>query len=251
MIRLAVCLLLLAGIVFIVEEDSVLAASGSVSTAGQETESLTIQSAPVRVVAPAGRAQWLRRLALFADAAAQAYADILATPVPAGTIRWVPDPLAATRIDASTTIERGADGLTLSFDEPFAIVAEDLGVAFAQGYARWITAYSVARLYFGDAEDPDAWWIDGAALYMTELLARRERSTTPVLYNLEAAYNRAVRTNIDVPLSGDGRIVAGDAARGKSLATFRLLEALYGEAAVNNLLMMAANSPAAAGILET
>ncbi len=250
-IRLSVCLLLLAGIVFIVEEDSVLAASGSVSTAGQEAESLTIQSAPVRIVAPVGRAQWLRRLALFADAAAQAYADILGAPVPAGTIRWVPDPLAATRIDASTTIVRGTDGLTLSFDEPFAIVAEDLGVAFAQGYARWITAYSVARLYFADAEDPDAWWIDGAALFMTELLARRQRSTTPVLYNLEAAYNRAVRMNTGVPLSGSGRIAVGDAARGKSLATFRLLEALYGEEAVVNLLLLASNSPSAGGILET
>lgn len=249
--RVLVCLLLLAGVAFIVEQDPVLAASGATPAAGQEPESLTIQSAPVRIVAPAGRAQWLRRLALFADTAAQAYAEILGAPVPAGTIRWIPDPLAATRIDARVTIERGADGVTLSFDEPLAIVAEDLGVAFAQGYARWIIAYSLARLYFADGEDPDAWWIDGAALYMTELLARRERSTTPVLYNLEAAYNRAARSNTDVPLLGEGRVAAGDAARGKSLATFRLLEALYGEAAVNNLLLMAANSPAAAGILET
>ena len=250
-IRLAVGLLLLAGIGVIVQGDSALAANGSVSAAGQEVESLTIKAAPVTIVAPAGRGQWLRRLALYANAAAKVYADILGTPVPAGTIRWVPDPAAANRIDASATIEPGTDGLTLSFDEPFAIVAEDLGVAFAQGYARWITAYSMARLYFADAEDPDAWWIDGAALYMTELLARRERSTTPVLYNLEAAYSRAMRANTDVPLSGDGRIAAGDAARGKSLATFRLLEALYGEAAVSNLLLMATNSPAAGGILET
>ena len=40
-------------------------------------------------------------------------------------------------------------------------------------------------------------------------------------------------------------------ARGKSLATFRLLEALYGETAVVNLLLMAANAPAAQGIRET
>ena len=251
MIGLLVGSLLFIGAASFIDPDPARAASGAISSAGQVTETLTIQAAPVRIVAPAERGQWLRRIGLFADAAAKVYEEILGIPVPAGTIRWAPDPMAATQIDAAVMLELGADGLTLSFDEPLGIVAEDLGVAFAQGYARWITAYSLARLYFADADDPDAWWIDGAALYMTELLARRQRTTTPVLYNLEAAYNRAARTNADVPLTGAGRIAAGDAVRGKGLATFRLLEALYGEAAVNNLLAMAADSPAVAGIRET
>ena len=217
----------------------------------QETERLQLASAPIAVVAPAGRGQWARRLAGSADAAAQAYQEILGAPPPAGTLRWIPDPMKATEIDASVSLERGPDGVTLTFNDPFGILAEDLGVAFAQGYARWITAYSVARLYFTRADDPNAWWIDGAALYMTELLARRERSTTPILYNLAGVYHRAARTNRPIPLTGEGRLAVGDAARGKSLATFRLLEALYGEAAVANLLILAANAPAAAGFQET
>jgi VWFA-related protein len=219
--------------------------------ATQETERLQLTSAPVAVVAPAGRGQWARRLAGSADAAAQAYRDILGTLPPAGTLMWMPDPMTATEIDSSVSLQHGPDGVTLAFDDPFGILAEDLGVAFAQGYARWITAYSVARLYFTRADNPDAWWIDGAALYMTELLARRERSTMPILYNLEGTYNRAARADRPIPLTGEGRVAAGDAARGKSLATFRLLEALYGEAAVANLLILAANAPAAAGIRDT
>jgi len=217
----------------------------------QETERFQLTSAPVTIVAPAGRGQWARRLAGFADAAAQAYTDILGTPPPSGTLQWLPDPMAATEIDASVALQRGATGVTLSFIDPFGILAEDLGVAFAQGYARWITAYALARLYFTRADDPNAWWIDGAALYMTELLARRERATTPILYNLEGVYNRAARARQAIPLTGEERHAAGEAGRGKSLATFRLLEALYGEAAVANLLVLAANGPAAAGIRET
>lgn len=219
--------------------------------AAQETERLQLSSAPIVVVAPAGRGQWARRLAGSADVAAQAYREILGTPPPGGTLRWLPDPMTATEIDASVALEFGPDGVTLTFDDPFGILAEDLGVAFAQGYARWITAYAVARLYFTRADDPDAWWIDGAALYMTELVARRQRSTTPILYNLEGVYNRAARADRPIPLTGEGRMAVGDAARGKSLATFRLLEALYGDAAVANLLALAANAPAAAGIQET
>jgi VWFA-related protein len=221
------------------------------TTVAQDTEQLRLASAPVTLVSPAGRGQWARRLATFADAAAQAYTEIMGAPPPAGTLRWVPDPMVATQIDAQVVLESGAGGVVATFDDPFAILAEDLGVAFAQGYARWLTAYSLARLYFTQADDPSAWWVDGAALYMTELLARRERSTTPILYNLEGAYNRAARARQAIDLVGEGRVAAGDAGRGKSLATFRLLEALYGEAAVANLLVRAANAPAAQGIRDT
>ena len=244
--RPCLALLLLASAIFIIEEDNLLAAIDAISRLGQETDVLTIQSAPVRIVAPLGRGQWLRRLALYADDAAQGYEDILGTPVPKGTVQWVPNPLAATQIDSRVTIDRSPEGLILSFDEPLAMVAEDLGVSFAQGYAQWITAYSVARLYFSNVDDLAATWVDGAALFMTELLARRERSTTPVLYNLEAAYNRAMRSHADVQLSGGG----SDAARGKALATFRLLEALYGEVVVNNLLSAISTSPVEGGERE-
>ncbi len=217
----------------------------------QEIETLQLSSAPVTIIYPAGRGQWARRLAGFADAAAQTFNDILGTPPPAGAMRWTPDPMAAGQTTAQVRVERDGEGVTVGFADPFALLAEDYGVAFAQGYARWITAYSIARLYFLRADDPDAWWIDGAALYMTELLARRDRSTTPVLYNLEAAYTRAARANVQIGLTGPAREAAGDAARGKSLATFRLLESLYGEAAVTNLLVLAVNAPAASDIRET
>ena len=226
-------------------------ASGEPVGAGQSDSSLTLTAAPVRLLVPADRGQWARRLALFGDAAVSAYSEILGVPVPAGTIRWAPDPLAAQQTDASIALGRDASGAVLQFNDPFAILAEDFGVAFAQGYSRWLMAYSLARLYFIDSDEPDAWWADGAALYMTELLARRERATTPILYNLEAAYNRAARGGDGVGLTGEARVAAGDAARGKSLATFRLLEALYGEAAVVNLLVAAAQAPAGADISTT
>lgn len=221
------------------------------ATALQDTEQLRLSSAPITLVFPAGRGQWARRLATYADAAAQRYTAIMGAPPPAATLRWQPDPMVATEIDALVVLEAGAAGTVVTFDDPFAILAEDLGVAFAQGYARWLAAYSLARLYFTQADDPSAWWVDGAALYMTELLARLERTTSPILYNLDAAYIRAARARQPIDLTGEGRVAAGDAGRGKSLATFRLLEALYGEAAVANLLAGAANAPAAQGIRET
>lgn len=223
--------------------------AGGVPTA-QDSERLTLESAPVTIVAPAGRGQWTRRLAAFADASAQAYGEIIGSPPPRGTLRWTPDPMTATEIDARVTVHTEPEGTVISFDDPFAIIAEDLGVAFAQGYARWLTAYSVARLYFTGADDPGAWWIDGASLYMTELLARRERSTTPILYNLEGAYDRAARARRPVPLTGEQDAGAGDAVRGKSLATFRLLAATYGDEAVARLLAAAAAAPAGQGLRE-
>jgi len=246
-VRLCAALLLLTVPVFTGQEGILFASIGAVPSTGQDTESLAIQSAPVRIVAPPNRGQWLRRLALFADDAAQFYEAILGTPVPGGTIRWIPDPLAASKIDAQVIIEDGTDGMVLRFDEPFAIVAEDLGVAFAQGYARWITAYSVARLYFGAIKTSDTAWADGAALFMTELLARRDRSTTPVLYNIEAAYSRAMRSQVDVHMMDE----SSAAARGKALATFRLLEGLYGEAVIGKLLLSMSSSPSVSGMRET
>ena len=246
-VRLCAALLLLSSSIFTAQEGLLFASTDAAPSTRQDTESLTIQSAPVRIVAPPNRGQWLRRLALFADDAAQSYKAILGGPVPGGTIRWVPDPLAVSKIDAKVIIEDGTDGMVLSFDEPFAMVAEDLGVAFAQGYSRWITAYSVARLYFSDVKASDAGWVDGAALFMTELLARRDRSTTPVLYNLEAAYSRAVRSRADIHMMDE----ESAAARGKALATFRLLEGLYGESVIGELLFSMSSSPSANGMKET
>ncbi|MGD8329673.1 MAG: VWA domain-containing protein [Acidobacteriota bacterium] len=216
----------------------------------QDSEQLTLESAPVTIVAPAGRGQWTRRLAAFADAAAQAYTEILGAPPPPGTLRWAPDPMTATEIDARVTLEMGPQGASITFDDPFDIIAEDLGVAFAQGYARWLAAYSVARLYFTGTDEPGSWWIDGASLYMTELMARRERSTTPILYNIEGAYDRAARAGRPVPLGMEQDAGAGDAVRGKSLATFRLLAATYGEQAVAGLLAAIAAAPAGQGLRE-
>jgi len=245
--RVCAVLLLLASPIFTGQEGDLFASIASVPSAGQDTESLTIQTAPVRIVAPPNRGQWLRRLALFADDAAQSYEAILGSPVPGGTIRWIPDPLVAYQIDAQVTIKNGTDGMVISFDEPFTILAEDLGVAFAQGYSRWITAYSVARLYFGAVKASDATWVDGAALFMTELLARRDRSTTPVLYNIEAAYSRAMRSRVDVHMTNESTA----AARGKALATFQLLEGLYGEAVTGKVLLSMASSLSARGMKET
>lgn len=219
--------------------------------APQETESLRLSGSPVTIVFPAGRGQWGRQIAAFADAAARAYTEILGTAPAAGTLRWVPDPMRATEIDATVTVERSGEQTTISFADPFGILAEDYGVSFAQGYARWLSAYSVARLYFVNAQDPGAWWIDGAALYMTGLLARRERTTTPILYNFEGAYNRAARGREPLPLVGEGTAASPEAVRGKSLATFRLFEGLYGEAAVTNVLAQAAGSPAVSDLRQT
>ena len=216
-------------------------------------QSLQLSAAPVRLVAPADRSQWALRLAGYADAAASYFEGLLGVKAPSGELRWNPDPAAALQTSADALLEISEGTPALSFNDPFAILAEDHGVGFATGYARWLTAYAIARLYFANAEDPQAWWADGAALYMTDLMARSERSTTPILYNLESAYARAVRNRTPVPLEEGAteRLAAGDAARGKSYATFRLLEALYGQNAVTNLLMLAANAPAAGGIRRT
>jgi len=226
-------------------------ASGPLMTQGAVTQALQLSSAPVQLVAPADRTSWAVRLAGYANSAATAYGELLGAAPPSGTLHWSPDPSAALQTDASVDITRTAEGLELGFNDPFEILAADLGVGFATGYAQWLMAYAMARLYFTAADDPDAWWIDGAALYMTDLLARQQRATTPVLYSLEGAYTRAARDRQPVALVGEARRASGDAARGKSLATFRLLEALYGESAVVNLLLLAANAPAAQGIRET
>jgi VWFA-related protein len=219
-----------------------IAAGAQAAQAPQATEqTVLLTAAPVRLIAPVGRDQWTLRLATYADAAAAAFAEILGAPAPAGTLRWAPDPLAAARTDAALSVETGAGGQILGFDDPFAILAEDYGVAFAQGYARWLTAYAVARLYFSSAQDPRAWWIDGAALYMTDLLGRREHSSMPVLYNFELAYTRAVRARMPVVLGGE-TADNDDAARGKAYATFRLLEAQYGPEPVRTLLQGAAGA---------
>ncbi len=228
---------------------SALPPAGSAAAAIQAPQALQLSAAPVRLVAPADRGQWALRLAGYANDAATALEETLGLQVPAGELRWTPDPLAALQTSASVRLEQTPNGPVVHFNDPFAILAEDHGVAFATGYASWLMSYALGRLYFADAEDPDIWWTDGAALYLTEVLARRARATTPILYNLDSAYANAVRQRQPVPLEGAGAVAR--ASRGKAYGTFRLLEALYGEAAVNNLLLLGASAPAAQGIQET
>ena len=221
------------------------------SAAIQTPQALQLSAAPVRLVAPADRGQWALRLAGYANDAARALEEIIGLKVPAGELRWAPDPMVALETSASVRLEQTPNGPVIQFNDPFAILAEDQGVAFATGYAAWLMAYALGRLYFADAEDPEAWWTDGAALYLTDVVARRARATTPILYNLDSAYSTAIRQRQPVPLEGAAAAAAGNAARGKAYLTFRMLEALYGEAAVNNLLLLGANAPAARNIQET
>ena len=145
----------------------------------QTPQALQLSAAPVRLVAPADRGQWALRLAGYANDAATALEEILGLEVPAGELRWTPDPAVALQTSASVRLEQTPNGPVVHFNDPFAILAEDQGVAFSTGYASWLMAYALGRLYFADAEDPQAWWTDGAALYLTEVLARRDDGRRP------------------------------------------------------------------------
>lgn len=195
-----------------------------------QVSSLTLSAAPVTVEFPDDRSAWGRRLAAYADSAAAALEQLLGTPAPTGRIVWRPGPAAAAQTDGMVRIEsRQAEGLTVvTLDDPFALMARDHGVSFATGYARWMMDYSVGRLYFAARAAEEAWWDDGVALWLTELLARRERATTPILYSLESAWARRARRDPGVDMGGEARGTPADAVRGKAYLTLRLLEAVYG-----------------------
>ncbi|MFQ5744377.1 MAG: VWA domain-containing protein [Acidobacteriota bacterium] len=203
---------------------------GSQAPAAASETSLTLSAAAVTVTFPAGQAQWGRLLAGYADAAAAFYRRLLGKPVPAGRLRWRPVATTADTTTGGVDIERQTGPLTLSFHDSFSLLASDHGVAYATGYARWLTSYAVARLYWTD-QRPTAtatWVADGAALYLTDLLSRQEHATTPLLYGLEAAYVRAVRGGQPVLPGAAESSDNSEATRGKAYLTFRLLEALYG-----------------------
>jgi VWFA-related protein len=204
------------------------AASAAELQAEAGSATLRLSAAPVTLVFPNNQAQWGRRLAGYADVAASSYATLLGIQAPAGRIVWQPIDRAADSTSGRVTISREAGTTIVSFDDPFAILANDQGVSYATGYARWLVSYALGRLYFATQEDPDTWWAEGAALYLTDLLSREARSTTPVLYSLEAAYSRAARRQQAIPIQGAGSDALADAARSKAYLTFRLLEALYG-----------------------
>ncbi len=201
---------------------------------GASQETLRLSAAPVTLVFPGNQAQWGRRLSGYADIAASSYADLLGIPAPTGRIVWQPDDSAADSTRGSVTISRDDATTLVSFEDPFAILANDQGVSSAVGYGRWLVSYAMARLYFASLDDPNVWWAEGAALYLTDLLSREARSTTPVLYALESAYARSARRQQGIPMMGEGGAEMADAVRSKAYLTFRLLEALYGTTEVTS-----------------
>jgi VWFA-related protein len=201
---------------------------------GASQDTLRLSAAPVTLVFPSSQAQWGRRLGGYADLAASSYATFLGVPAPTGRIEWRPDDSAADTTRGSVEISHDGATTIVSFDDPFAILANDQGVSSAVGYGRWLVSYALARLYFASQEDPNVWWAEGAALYLTDLLSREARSTTPVLYALESAYARTARRQQGIPMSGEGGAEMADAARSKAYLTFRLMEALYGTTEVTS-----------------
>ena len=68
---------------------------------------------------------------------------------------------------ASTSRGHGAEGWRSASTIPSRFWRRTSGSVSPPGYSQWLMAYAMARLYFTAADDPDAWWVDGAALYMT------------------------------------------------------------------------------------
>ncbi len=203
---------------------------------GGDQDTLRLSAAPVTLVFPSNQSQWGRRLAGYADTAASSYEALLGLPAPVGRIVWQPVDAAADTTRGSVEISHDGGTTVVSFEDPFAILANDQGVSHAVGYGRWLVSYAVARLYFASQDDPDVWWAEGAALYLTDLLSREARSTTPVLYALESAYARTARRQQGIPMVGAGGEEMADAVRSKAYLTFRLMEALYGSAEVTSAL---------------
>ena len=127
-------------------------------------------------------------------------------------------------------------------------IAENFGNGYAFGYTRWLAQYAVAKIALlagparsqAGAEAGD-WWIDGAALYLTDRLARDAHSTSPILYGLEGTFVRAAQRGDRIVLANDAS-AADDPARGKAYATFKLFEAAYGADVVSNAIAALAAS---------
>ncbi len=205
---------------------SVPAASGAVASSVTQGATLRLSNAPIRFEYPEPWRDWAINLASFADVAATRISDLTGVPVPAGTIRWEP---------ASSGPGSGADGVVevrgqgrqalVVMHTNVPLLLQDFGAAHALGYARWLGTYVVGRVALGAPGGDAPWWTEGAALYLTDRIYRDLKSTTPVLYGIEANFTRAAQSRRPVDLS---TATLTDAARGKAYATFKLLEGLYG-----------------------
>ena len=187
---------------------------------------LQLSNAPIRLEYPEPWRDWAISLASFADVAATRISGLTGVSVPAGTIRWEPT-ASGPGSGADGVVEIRGEGreavIVMHTNVP--LLLQDFGAAHALGYARWLGAYVVGRVAMGAPGSDAPWWTEGAALYLTDRIYRDLKSTTPVLYGIEANFTRAAQSRRPVDLS---ERVLTDAARGKAYATFKLLEGLYG-----------------------
>ena len=191
-----------------------------------QAATLRLSNAPILLEYPEPWRDWAINLASFADVAAARISSLIGVPVPAGTIRWEPT-ASGPGSGADGVVEVRGDGreavVVMHTNVP--LLLQDFGSAHALGYARWLGAYVVGRVAMGAPGNDAPWWTEGAALYLTDLIYRDLRSTTPVLYGIEANFTRAAQSRRPVDLSEKALTAA---ARGKAYATFKLLEGLYG-----------------------
>ena len=197
----------------------------------QGPTALQLGNAPIRLEYPAEWREWAIRLAGYADAAARDLTELLGTDLPRGVVAWQPAAAGpGSGGDGVVEVTRAAGGgarVLVHTNVP--LLTRDYGAAFALGYARWLGAYVVARVAMGAPGDGAPWWTEGAALYLTDRLFRGSRTTTPVLYGLQANFTRASQSGRPIDLAA---AELAPAARGKAYVTFRLLEAMYGADAV-------------------
>ncbi len=220
---------------------SVPSVSGATAPSAAQAATLHLSNAPIRLEYPEPWRDWAINLASFADVAATRIANLIGVSVPAGTIRWEPT-ASGPGSSADGVVEVRGEGrqavVVMHTNVP--LLLRDFGAAHALGYARWLGAYVVARVAMGAPGSDAPWWTEGAALYLTDLIYRDLKSTTPVLYGIEANFTRAAQSRRLVDLS---ERVLTDAARGKAYATFKLLEGLYGADAVTSAIGQMVSRP--------
>lgn len=200
--------------------------SGATPPTATQAATLRLSNAPILFEYPEPWRDWAINLASFADVAATRIADLIGVPVPAGTIRWEPT-ATGPGSSADGVVEVRGEGreAVVVMHTNIPLLLQDFGSAHALGYARWLGAYVVGRVAMGAPGNDAPWWTEGAALYLTDLIYRDLKSTTPVLYGIEANFTRAAQGRRPVDLSEK---VLTAAARGKAYSTFKLLEGLYG-----------------------
>ncbi|NKB89906.1 MAG: VWA domain-containing protein [Acidobacteria bacterium] len=204
--------------------------SASLMGAGQSTPqaaTLRLSNAPITIEYPESWRDWAVSLAAYADAAAATITEMTGSPIPTGTVRWEPAS-SGPGSSADGVVEvsaRGAQTLvTIRTNVP--LLQQDYGASYALGYGRWLGAYVVGRVAMGASGGSAPWWTEGAALYLTDRIFRESQATTPVLYGVEGNFTRAAQSRRPVDLSESP---LSPAARGKAYATFKLIEAIYGQ----------------------